>query len=459
MIDLFFVLHIYESLKSTLMSQFFSDIDEPAKEATKKDTAQREFSDEEEIFNKKEVRVQAVRLEILQAEESLSNKSVDRVLRLLQKNQKFLSKDMHFVKKFLDNVLVAKKISQTVKSKCREFLSKFFETDTQILKAGALRKKATLSEELSVIMNLKNFATKCKRIDGLLERTTSETEKFKVLVSKMLIYINNLENCNMQSVYSLTCQISDIYDRNDTLVFEDVDMKRLFVHQIGTYLDGLLRVIVEDTYSLLEKISGVLCKYDESMVSKKMLSFKYFLLGEYVENQDCDFRLLYLTKNQKNYEALTYFAENMSYLLESEERPVLVALYEFGHWCFTAGEYNASFKALQRCYYSGFEDCESRLLILCCILNRDIVGEEFFCYFLEQLSALEKNPMLLESGIKKKEILRAFLLLSCYDYMGCESILQKIEPNIRCTDYLKGYVLESIKKLQKVHKSRDKVSL
>lgn len=423
------------------MSQFFSDVDAPVNESRKKVAQQRESSDEGqgEGMNKKEARIQALRLEMLQAEESLNNKSVDKTLRSLQKNAKFVDKDLPFVRKFFERVAESKKVSQAIKDRCVVFAAKLYD-EGKVVQNVNVKKRVSVREELDAIVSLRDTDEKCRRINDLLENCASNPETFEILKTKLFILVNKGDRRHIDTVYSTVLDVCALYDSTASLVLDGTDLKKLFVQQIKTYLNMILLTITEDEKSMFMKIANAFRKYDESTVNRKVLDFKYFVLHESVSVDDKDFKLLYLVRNEVHDQALRYFEDNEEYLLAADEKPVLEACHVLGLWCFRSKHFMSAFKALQRCHYYGHGNYETKLLVLCCLLNHDVREERFFKYFLEQLAVLEKNALQLESGVPKNEIMRAFFFLMCHDNVSCEGILTRIEPELDCHDILQEIV-------------------
>lgn len=431
------------------MSQFFADIDVEQSEVRKKPVFRKELSDDEDAVSKRDSKVQAIRLEIRNAEESLNNKSVDKVLRLLQKSSRFLSEVQPLVQSFFQKVLASKKVSQATKSKCVAFKERFEREEENVERDEGVVKKVSVGDELAAIMSLKDVDEKCRKLKNLQKHTTGDTEKFKVLMSELMVLVHASEKRYLEQIRDLVCQLSEMYKNRGSLSMDGVDLKKLFVQQARTHLGMLLSFVSREEQSIFADIVSALREHDQEYVDRRMLEFKYFHLHDFVENEDRNFKLLYLTKNEMYDSALQYFEENKGYLLESEEKPVLDALLMLGGWAFYAKRYLLAFRLLQRCYYSNYSNCEMKLLVLCCILNYKVVHEKFFQHFVEQLSVLEKNPLLLESGCLRDEVFRAFFLLMSYDHAACENILKKAEPELECHDALQQCVQSMVDELEK----------
>lgn len=431
------------------MSQFFADIDVEQSEVRKKPAYKKEIFDEEDAVSKKDSRIQAIKLEILHAEESLNNKSVDKVLRLLQKSSRFLSEVQQLVQSFFQKVLANKKVSQATKSKCTAFMEKFEREEMDVWRSRNVERKGSVVNDLSTIMCLKDVDEKCRKLRNLQKHTTGVAEKFKVLMSELMVLVHVSEKRYLEQIRDLVCQLSEMYKNNVSLSVDGVDLKKLFVQQARTHLVMLLSFVTEEEQFIFDDIANALRKYDQEYVDRKTLEFKYFHLHDFVENEDSNFKLLYMTKNGMYDSALQYFEENEGNLLKSEEKPVLDAMLMLGNWAFCAKKYILAFKLLQRCYYSNYRCCETKLLVLCCVLNYKILHEKFFQHFIDQVSVLEKNPLLLESGCLRDEIFRAFFLLMSYDHAECENILRKAEPKLDCHDMLQKCVQSLVEDLER----------
>lgn len=430
------------------MSQFFADIDVEQSEVRKKPVFKKELSDDEDGVSKQDSKIQAIRLEIRNAEESLNNKSVDKVLRLLQKSSRFLHEVQPLVQGFFQKVLANKKVSQATKSKCVAFMERFEGEERNVQRGEGVEKKVSVGDELAAIMSLKDVDEKCQKLKSLQKHAAGDSEKFKVLMSELMVLVHASETKYLEQIRSLVCQLSEMCKSSGSLSMDGVDLKKLFVQQARTHLGMLLSFVSTEEQSIFTDIVGALREHDQEYVDRRMLEFKYYHLHDFVENGDRNFRLLYLTKNEMYDSALQYFEENEGYILETEEKPVLDGLLMLGSWAFYTKKYLLAFRLLQRCYYSSYSTCEMKLLVLCCILNYKVMRERFFQHFVEQLSVLEKNPLLLESGCLRHEVFRAFFLLMSYDHTECENILRKAEPELECHDVLQQCVQSMVDELE-----------
>lgn len=431
------------------MSQFFADIDVEQSEVRKKPTFKKEASDEEDVVSKKDSRIKTIKQEIQHAEENLNNKSVDKVLRLLQKSNRFWGEVQPLVQSFFEKVLANKKVSQAAKSKCMAFMERFEKEEENVGHGVNVKRKVSVGDEIAAIMSLKDVDDKYRKLVNLHNHITGDAEKFKVLMSELMVLVHTSEKRYLEQIHDLVCQLSDMYKKCSSLFLDGVDLKKLFVQQARTHLGTLLSFVSREEQSIFADIACTLRIHDQEYVDRKILEFKYFHLHDFVENEDSNFKLLYLTKNGMYDSALQYFENNESYLFESEETPVLDALLMLGNWAFYAKKYILAFRLLQRCYYSNYSHCEAKLLILCCVLNYKVLHEKFFQHFIDQLSVLEKNPLLLESECLRNEIFRAFFLLMSYDQTECENILKKAEPELDCHDLLQKCVQSLVEELKK----------
>lgn len=393
------------------MSHFFSQTEEDTKEE-KRTNKLLESSSEEEKISKKDSKLSALKLELLEAQENPSNKNIDKALRTIQKNMKLLKNNPPFLVKFFTSIDSAKKVSKSIKEKAKDIYEKM--TETIVIDFKKEKKQFSLQERIIDIINLKDCKTKIIKLEEL--QAHNPAEKFKILLTKVLVF---LQNRYLNDLIACFKEIKNIYDVEETVLFNEIDLKKLFISQFTLYFNFLINYKEEE---LINELASILRCLDEETVKRKMLEYKYLIKNEYLFTDIFDYKLMYFVKNDKLEEAIQFYKENKSDF-KIEEQIIKLGLHELARKCFDHNEYLLSFEIYQDLFnHEKSEEVEEILFALCAIIPSKLKDQKFFEHFIDCFLAFE-NEMLLKSCRKKEEIFRAFFYKESGNYAMAERIL------------------------------------
>lgn len=390
------------------MSHFFSTTKEDSFTPKKYQSD----SSEEEKQSKKTSKKTLINQEILEAQTNPSNKSVEKVIKSVQKNKNHVTKQQ--LLNFYTLISKAKKVSLSTKNKLKEIVDHFGEEVKIELKKE--KRKISLQEEIIEILNFTDLNEKIAALEKL--NSTNKSERFKILQTKVLVYLQNNILTDL-----ITCfkEMKEIF-KEESLIFNDFDLKKLFVSQVGMYFNYLMNY-KED--ALINETADLLRDINKEVVERKLLEYNYFVKNNCIFTESFDFKMLYFIKNDKLEECISFYEENKE-IFNLEEEIIRKGMIELGKQCFLNKKYSLSFEILQKVYYSDNTDIslEEILLVNCVLIPSELKNEKFFEYFLNSFLSYE-NEMLLESCKTKNEIFRAFFYKENGMFNKAEDVLFK----------------------------------
>ncbi|RVD93179.1 hypothetical protein TUBRATIS_003050 [Tubulinosema ratisbonensis] len=390
------------------MSHFFSSSKQ--ENSSKPQKNYQSDSTESEKSHKKTDKLTILKEKLSQTLANPTNKSVDKAIKSIHRNVKLI-KDKQFLIDFYNSISAAKKVSSSTKSKLKEMIDQMNEEIKLEIKKE--KRKISLQEQILEILNFKEVNDKLRKLEQL--SWENKAERFKILLTKVLILLQNNILCDLLNCF---VEMKELF-KEKSLIFNDFDLKNLFVSQFGMYFNFLM-TYQED--SLINELALLLSDINKEIVERKVLEYKYFVKNDFIQTELFEFKLLSLVKNDKLEESILFYEKNKE-IFDLEDEVVKKGLVEFGKKCFDTKKYFLSFEVLQRVYY--FDKSEEDLLFVnCVVIPSQVKNERFFEYFLESFLRCE-NEMLLSSCKSKNEIFRAFFLKENGFYDQSEEILLK----------------------------------
>ncbi|KAM0677099.1 hypothetical protein BDAP_002290 [Binucleata daphniae] len=254
------------------MSHFFENLDTDL--STKKNT--------QKIVNKtiqKKDKIAELEHEIENMQ--INNKKIDNLIKELKQHHKKFTKEglPAFLREFLESCL--NDGNSKIKNQVTKYLSQYKIEDEIIVEETTneienttddnINTKQTrddiLNEEISKIITREDEKTQEEKLTKLLSKTETHSQKAKIYLTLLTIYIKKKHYFD-KAIETINNLIGII---NEDLVFCDIDIKKIMINNIDTYIGFLLPYLNEERKGAFEKVMRDATFLNPEKIHKKKL--------------------------------------------------------------------------------------------------------------------------------------------------------------------------------------------